>query len=418
MRSLVVAPTLPSESGNGLAMRIGVFIEALSRLGEVELIVLPIFGSDGSTNALCRRLDVDPIIVPTEGRADTQFKLLGQIADPNSRLASFRQYGKPSLSAFVSVPVLAEIRQRVAGQNFDFVHIARAYLLPVVDAWPKGERPLISVDLDEDDVRAHQSIAMLHRLRGDAEAGARHEAEAAAFARLIEERLHDADLAFVSTDLDRETLRGRSPGCDPVLAENAVAIPDAPARERPGLELLFVGGFGYLPNLDAASWILDTIFPLLTASFAGTVSLTIVGRNPPLALTSRAASLGATLLGDVEDLAPIYARSTLALVPMRAGGGSRIKLLEAAAHGVPIVATTIGAEGTRMRDGEELWLADTPQAIVDAIATVLRSPDEAARRAGNARASVERFHLRQASISTLSRHFDREVGARQRRCVT
>jgi glycosyltransferase involved in cell wall biosynthesis len=103
---------------------------------------------------------------------------------------------------------------------------------------------------------------------------------------------------------------------------------------------------------------------------------------------------------------------------VRAGGGSRIKLLEAAAYGVPIVATTIGAEGTRMRDGEDLWLADTPEAMVDAIMDVLRSPAQATRRAANARASVEKYHSRQASISTLSRQFARAAGGVQGRCST
>lgn len=418
MRSLIVAPTLPSDSGNGLAMRIGVFVEALARFGELDLIVLPIFGTDGSSNPLCRRLDINPTIMQTDGRADTPLTLLRQIADPQSRLASFREYGKPSLSAFVSVPVLNDIRQKTGGRRYDLVHIARAYLLPVIDVWPKGKRPMVSVDLDEDDVRTQQNIAMLHRRRGDADAGDWCEAEAAAFARLLDQRLTDADLAFVSTDLDRETLRGRSPKSNLILAENAVSIPPVTIRERPGSELLFVGGFGYFPNADAASWILDAISPRLTASFSGSASLTIVGRNPPPALADRAASLGASLLDDVEDLAPIYARTNVALVPVRAGGGSRIKLLEAAAHGVPIVATTIGAEGTHMRDGEDLWLADTAEAIVEAIMDVLRSPAEAARRAANARASVERFHSRQASISTLSRQFARAAGARQGRCVT
>jgi len=123
-------------------------------------------------------------------------------------------------------------------------------------------------------------------------------------------------------------------------------------------------------------------------------------------------------LDNVEDLAPIYARSAVALVPMRAGGGSRIKLLEAAAYGVPIVATTIGAEGISMRDGEDFWLADTPQAMVEAIMDVLHSPAEAIRRAANARDSVERFHSRHASISALSRQFARAAGTVQGSCST
>jgi len=247
MRSLIVAPTLPSDAGNGLAMRIGVFVEALARLGEVDLIVLPLFGADGSSNPLCRRFDINPTAVPTDGRADTPFTLLRQIADPRARLASFREYGKPSLSAFVSVPVLSDIRQETGDRHYDLVHIARAYLLPVIDVWPKGKRPIVSVDLDEDDVRTQQSIAMLHRRRGDANTGDWCEAEAAAFARLVEQWLADTDFAFISTDLDRQSLRLRSPDSNLIIEENSVAIPPVTIREPRGSQLLFVGGFGYFP---------------------------------------------------------------------------------------------------------------------------------------------------------------------------
>lgn len=411
MKSLLVAPTLPSESGNGLAMRIGAFLEALCRLGAVDLIVLPLFETDESAKSLCRRLEIEPTIVPVAGRADTPYTLLRQIADPRSRLDAFRQYGKPSLAAHVSVAVLADLRQRLVGRDYDLVHIARAYLLPILDAWPKGERPVISVDLDEDDAGVQRRMAMLRRQRGEADAAAWLEAEAAAFERLVAKRLADADLAFVSTDVDRGALAKTGPHCDLVVAQNAVAIPDVAIGERLGAKLLFVGGFGYFPNVDAASWVLDAVLPELTTSPAGTPSLTIVGRNPPRALRDQAQMLGAELLDDVEDLGAIYAQSTVALVPMRAGGGSRIKLLEAAAHGVPIVATTIGAEGTYMRDGEELWLADTPLAMVAAIVDALRSPAEAARRANAARARVERTHSRQALVAALSRQFARAAEA-------
>lgn len=413
MRSLFVAPTLPSDAGNGLAMRIGVFLEALSQLGDVDLIVLPLFGAHASTNALCRRLDVDPIILQTEGRADTPFRLLSQIADPQLRLASFRQYGKPSLSAFVSVAVLDEIRQLTADRRYDLVHIARAYLLPVIDAWPKDRRPPATIDVDDDDVEALRSIAVLHRCADDVAMGDWLDVEAVAFERLLEQKLGETALAFVSTARDLETLRRRHSGSNLIVTENVVSLPAIAVRERSGSELLFVGGFGYFPNLDAAFWILGSIFPLLTASLPGGASLTIVGRNPPTTLRTRARSLGVNLLDNVDELAPFYARATIALVPMRAGGGSRIKLLEAAAHGVPIVATKTGAEGTHMRDGTDLWLADSAEAIVSAVIELLRSPAEAARRAANARAVVEEFHSRETSVATLSRQFARAAGARK-----
>ena len=69
------------------------------------------------------------------------FRLLKQVADPRSRIKAFRQYGKPSLSASLSLPVMNDLRQWLEGQHFDLVHIARAYMLPAIDAWPQNERP-------------------------------------------------------------------------------------------------------------------------------------------------------------------------------------------------------------------------------------------------------------------------------------
>ena len=405
MRSLLVAPTLPSDSGNGLAMRVGAFLEALSTLGEVDLVVLPIFEAVPSANSFCQRLGITPTIVPVQGRIDTHFALLSRIEDRKVRLESFGEYGKPSLAAFASVPVLEEIRQRVAGRDYELVHIARSYLLPVVDAWPKGQRPMFSADLDEDDAGTQRSIAMLHRRRGDAGAEAWLEAEASAFERLVRKWLPCAELSFISTDNDRQAL---SRWCAPTgltVARNAIAIPERPAKTKPGTDLLFVGGFGYFPNLDAASWLLEEIFPLLTVLSPETLSLTIVGRDPPRSLRDRARLPNATILEDVDDLGPVYAQSSIAVVPVRAGGGSRIKVLEAAAYGVPIVSTTFGAEGTQMRDGEELWLADTPQAFVDAVVDVLQSPSEAARRTAAAGAYVEQFHSRDSLISMIAERF-------------
>jgi glycosyltransferase involved in cell wall biosynthesis len=130
-----------------------------------------------------------------------------------------------------------------------------------------------------------------------------------------------------------------------------------------------------------------------------------VGRNAPKELTERAARLGATLRKNVENISPLYDEAGIALVPLRAGGGSRIKLLEAAAHEVPIVATTVGAENSGMEDGRDLWIADTPDAIATACLAVQEEPAEASRRAANARARVAAFHSRDEAISTLKRHF-------------
>jgi glycosyltransferase involved in cell wall biosynthesis len=411
MRSLLVAPTLPSDAGNGLAMRIGIFLEALCRLGEVELVVVPIFGMRGSTNALCRRLDIRPRFLSQ--RADTQFAILRSLSDQEARLDAFARYGRPSLTAHLSVPVLQDLRDFVAARRFDLVHIARSYLLPAIDVWPEKQRPPVSVDLDEDDVETQRRIAKLHVLRGDEFAGKWLEAEAVALDRLIARWLPSADGAFVSTRSEREALAVRYRVVPPIVVPNAVAIPPKTVRDPSGCALLFVGGFGYFPNLDAALWVLEAVLPALRDRLGEPVSMTMVGGTPPPRLSVLAARLGVDVLDDVRDLSPVYARSTVALVPVRAGGGSRIKLLEAAAHCVPVVATSIGAENSGLTDGREIWIADTPGAIVEACLDISRNPAEAGRRAEAAKAFVEAHRSRSMVLSTLRASFARGFAAGQ-----
>jgi glycosyltransferase involved in cell wall biosynthesis len=410
MRALFLAPTMPDDAGNGLAMRVGVFLEALASLGEVDVIVLPVFGDVRTDSALCRRLGIRPRVVPVSGRADTHFSIVSGLVNPQTRLDAFIRYGKPTVSAYLSVPVLEETRGLIEDSSFDLVHVGRSYLLPAVDIWQRGQTPLVSVDLDEDDGETHRRIAGLHAARGDDFAAKWLEAEGLAFDRLVEKWLPRADLSFVSTERESEAIAMRY-GIRPVTAVNMVAIPAAVVREPLDGRLLFVGGFGYFPNLDAAYWLLETVFPQLRERCGKNVSLTLVGRNPPKRLLALAGQPGVEVLDRVDDLAPLYARASIVLVPIRAGGGSRIKLLEAAAYQVPIVATSAGAENSGFEDGREIWLADTAGAVVEACLAIWNTPGEAMRRTAAAKETVVSRHSRSAMILALKSCFADRISA-------
>jgi len=409
MKSLFIAPMSPDRAGNGLAMRSGVFFEALHRLGEVEVLVLPVFGPAAAGSALCRELGIGTHAIELSGRAETHFALLSALPDPAARLEAFRRYGKPSASAWLSRTVLAEIGGFAARGRFGLVHVERAYLLPALGALPAG--PLVCVDLDEDDARTLRRIGGLHAARGEGDRAAWLDAEAAAHERLVAEWLPGADLSFIATEAEAEIMAARH-GVRPEIAPNAVAIPARAAREPDGTNLLLVGGFGYYPNLDAALWLMEAVFPRIRR-VRGDATLTLVGRNPPRRLLELATQPGVELLDAVDDLAPLYARAAIALVPIRAGGGSRIKLLEAAAHGVPIVSTSAGAENTGFRDGVDIAIADTPDAFAEACLDILARPGEAARRASAAHRIVASRHSREAMISRLETRFRGALAQRE-----
>lgn len=145
--------------------------------------------------------------------------------------------------------------------------------------------------------------------------------------------------------------------------------------------LVFTGSMDWLPNEDAIQFFTREVMPLVRERVPG-VKLTVVGRKPYaslLELAERDPSIVVT--GRVEDVRPYMERAAAYVVPIRIGGGTRLKIYEAMAMEKPVVSTTVGAEGLPLRDGEDLLLADTPRAFADAVVRVLED-DALARRLG------------------------------------
>lgn len=142
--------------------------------------------------------------------------------------------------------------------------------------------------------------------------------------------------------------------------------------------LVFTGSMDWLPNEDAIQFFTREIMPLVRERVPR-VKLTVVGRKPYaslLELSKRDSSIVVT--GRVEDVRPFMERAAAYVVPIRVGGGTRLKIYEAMAMEKPVVSTTIGAEGLPLREGEDLLIADTPRAFADAVVRVLT--DEALAR--------------------------------------
>jgi sugar transferase (PEP-CTERM/EpsH1 system associated) len=180
-------------------------------------------------------------------------------------------------------------------------------------------------------------------------------------------------------------------------ARQAFAIPTAVDAHyfRPGTTatdghaLVFTGSMDWLPNEDAILFFADEILPRITARVPD-VTLTVVGRQPSHRLLRRLeAQSGITLTGRVDDIRPHVERAALYVVPLRIGGGTRIKLYEAMAMGKAVVSTPVGAEGLPLRDGEHLLLAEKPDAFADAVVQLLLDHDARRRIERAARAFVE-----------------------------
>ena len=159
--------------------------------------------------------------------------------------------------------------------------------------------------------------------------------------------------------------------------------------EETANSLVFTGSMDWLPNEDAILYFVDTILPLIKKQ-CPEVCLEVVGRSPSRklqALAERERSL--RLTGWVEDIRPFVARGSICIVPLRIGGGTRLKIFEAMAMSKAVVSTSVGAEGLPVQSGENIIVADTPNDFAQSVVSLLRDPNQRRQLGTSARALVQ-----------------------------
>jgi glycosyltransferase involved in cell wall biosynthesis len=153
-------------------------------------------------------------------------------------------------------------------------------------------------------------------------------------------------------------------------------------------QLVFTGSMDWLPNNDAMAWFLDEIFPGIQEREPGT-SLIIVGRRPTPGIEKLASGReDITVTGWVDDTRPYISKSAVYIVPIRIGGGTRMKIYEALSMGKALVSTTVGAEGLPLQSGEHILRADSAEDFRDSVVTLLRDPTLRDRMGNTARGYV------------------------------
>lgn len=167
----------------------------------------------------------------------------------------------------------------------------------------------------------------------------------------------------------------------------------------PPFTLGFLGSMDWMPNIDACQHFLDDILPQVHAQRPDVV-LKIIGRNPPASLRERANDR-IQVTGTVDDVRPHVQGCHAIVVPLRAGGGTRIKIYEAMAMGVPVISTRIGAEGLPVVHDTDILLADEPGDFARAILRLAADPGLAERLAKQARMNVENHYSWTAATRTF-----------------
>ncbi len=173
----------------------------------------------------------------------------------------------------------------------------------------------------------------------------------------------------------------------PTGVDTAFFRPSGETKRKPA-NLVFTGSMDWLPNEDAIRYFTEQILPRIKQAVPG-VTLTVVGRDPfpgLVELSKRDSSVVVT--GRVDDVRPYMDEAAVYIVPLRIGGGTRLKIYEAMAMEKPIVSTSIGAEGLPVANGEEILLADTPETFADAVVGLLQQEDRATEIGKRAAAKV------------------------------
>jgi len=184
-----------------------------------------------------------------------------------------------------------------------------------------------------------------------------------------------AALTVAVSEQDRTLLARNAP------AAHVVAVPTgvdttyfAPAGRRESADgLVFTGSMDWYPNEDGMLHFLGDILPLIRREVPS-AGLTVVGRGPSARLRQAAAAAGVRLTGRVDDVRPYVAEGAVYVVPLRVGGGTRLKIFEALAMGKAVVSTTVGAEGLPLKPGEHFVAADDPAVFARAVVSLLRDP--------------------------------------------
>jgi len=238
--------------------------------------------------------------------------------------------------------------------------------------------------------------------------------------RRLERQLLDlCDAHTVCSERERGILVAQAPSARIDVIGNGVDaefFSAASAGQEPRRVLVFVGSMDYHANIDAALYFANEVWPLVRARRPD-LEFIIVGSRPAAEVLALRDRPGITVTGTVDDIRPYYARALAVVVPLRVGSGTRLKVLEAMAAGVPVISTTLGAEGLAVTPGANILIADSPAEIAGRAAELEAGSPDWRRFAQNARelvatqydwsivgAKLRRLYAEQLEIARLTKH--------------
>ena len=359
LKVLVVTYGTPYPPRSGVSIRDYNLLKRIARSVNLFLCILATESSLpdlSELHAFCSKV----IVVPA--RARRPFQILA-----NSMRCWRAGYQLASHQFFY--PELArEIRALVTEESIDILQVEHSFLVAYRKAIPASSRCLTILSMHNVGSRQYLRIA---KTQSSPWARMSYWLKSFLITRMEAANAAQFDHCTVVSREEARLLEAAAPKAEISVVENGVDC--ATIRPLPppatGNDLLFIGVIGYPPNADAVVYFCKSILPRIR-SVIPDARLIVVGHTPPPKVR-RLASSAVIVTGAVDDPAPYYQQCRACVVPLRAGGGTRLKILEAMAFGRPVVTTSIGCEGLDVVDGEHLLIGDTAEAFSENVINLL-----------------------------------------------
>ncbi len=375
MKILLLTPQLPYPPRQGTTIRNFNLIRYLARQHELHLFTFlapgEVLAPDNRLWRFCRRIE----------SANHPIRSLSVRALDTIRRAT------PDMGLRLESPIAhATLARMLDTERYDIVQIEgiemAQYGLAALDrqgkAPTRGQRPRLVFD-DHNVEYLLQKRAGLVDLRNPR----RWIAAAYSIVQWQKLRRYEAhicrrvDAITAVSEVDASALSRLVPGADITTVPNGIDLADYPVaaeQEIPGetpSRIVFTGKMDYRPNIDAVLWFGRQVLPLIQQETPD-ARFQIVGMNPSPRLDELRSNPGVEITGAVDDVRPYIREAAVYVVPMRVGGGTRFKVLEAMASGKALVSTTLGVEGIPVEAGRHLLIADTPEQFAASVVSVLK----------------------------------------------
>ncbi|MBE7432457.1 MAG: glycosyltransferase [Anaerolineales bacterium] len=362
MRILLISNNLPYPPNSGFPLRVYNLLYRIAGEHDVWLAAFTTGQEDPADIEHLRDICREVVTVPISRQA--------ALTNPLQVARYFFKGIPPTLIAYESKQFVDKILDMISRVDFDVIQIEDSHMSFYLDYLPEAVRAKTFLTFHDVNFIKHEKMSQVEPRR----------------ARKLRTWLHSRMMrdwepfqaqrfthCITMSQSDKDLLLASNPGLKITVLPNGVdtqryaPLPFPETTNR----LIFVGNMAYRPNIDAVTNFCRKIYPIIKGHYPK-IEFWIVGKDPTSEVT-RFVGNGVHVTGRVDDLLPYYKDSIICVVPLRAGGGTRLKILEAMALGRPVVTTAIGCEGLDVRNGEHLFIADTPGLFAEHILNLLKN---------------------------------------------